>query len=147
MATPRIQRQFIFPPQRMTKQLYIRETKRKGRGVFCNQDLAPGDLIEVSPLILLPPTEAAVIEKTVLGHYGFYFNREENSFAIAMGFGSMYNYAQFPNAMYELDREQQTITYAAYSAIPAHTEITINYSGEYGRDFSTWFTERKITVF
>ncbi len=130
----------------MTKQLYIQEIRKKGRGVFCTEAIATGELIEICPLVLIRPEDVAIIENTVLGHYGFYFNREENSFALAMGFGSMYNYAQYPNASHLIDTDQQTITYTACAPIPAHEEITINYSGEYGRDFSSWFTERNIPL-
>ena len=63
-----------------------------------------------------------------------------------MGFGSLYNYARYPNALYVLNPKLEIMIYSAYQDIPAHTEITINYSGEYGRDYCKWFTDRAIAI-
>lgn len=40
---------------------------------------------------------------------------------------------------------KKIIIYPANKDIPAHTEIIINYSGEYGEDYSKWFLDRGIT--
>ncbi len=130
----------------MAHQLYIKEIKGKGRGVFCNKHISKGETIEICPVIVVPATDISAIEETKLANYSFYFNKEENTLSIVMGFGSMYNYAQYPNAVYLLDRSSKTMTYTAYQDIPPHTEITINYSGEYGYDYGKWFTDRGFVV-
>ena len=61
-----------------------------------------------------------------------------------MGFGSMYNHRKYPNAVYLLDREQKQMVFTAYQDIKAHTEICINYGGDYGIDYGKWFTDRNI---
>ncbi|MBS1563968.1 MAG: SET domain-containing protein-lysine N-methyltransferase [Bacteroidetes bacterium] len=130
----------------MEKVLYIKEVKGKGRGVFCKKAIGRGAIIEICPVIVVPATDIAAIENTKLADYSFYFNKEENSLSLAMGFGSMYNYAQYPNATYQLDRDNKTMIYTAHEDIPAHTEITINYGGEYGHDYSKWFTDRHFKL-
>lgn len=124
------------------KQLYLKEVKGKGRGVFCSRDIASGETIEVCPVIMVPSTDVEVIQETSLSNYSFYFNKEENTLLLAMGFGSMYNHSQYPNAVFILDRDRKTMIYTAYQDIPARTEITINYGGEYGCDYSKWFGDR-----
>ncbi len=124
------------------KQLYLKEVKGKGRGVFCSKDIAGGDTIEICPVIVVPAADVAVIQETSLSNYSFYFNKEENTLLLAMGFGSMYNHAQHCNALFLLDRDCKTMIYTARQHIPAHTEITINYGGEYGCDYSQWFRDR-----
>ncbi|MFT3933724.1 MAG: SET domain-containing protein-lysine N-methyltransferase [Chitinophagaceae bacterium] len=130
----------------MEQQLYIKEVKGKGRGVFCTAKIPAGEIIEVCPVIVVPADDAAAIQNTRLTDYSFYFNREEETLSLVMGFGSVYNYARYPNALYVLNPKQQIMIYTAYCDIPAHTEITINYSGEYGRDYSKWFTDRAIAI-
>jgi hypothetical protein len=130
----------------MQNGLYIKEIKGKGRGVFCNKDIAAGAIIEVCPIIVVQAEDVPAIQNTRLVDYSFYFNRDENLFSLAMGFGSMYNYARYPNASHELNHELKIMLYTASTYIPAHTEICINYSGEYGNDFSRWFADRGIDV-
>lgn len=130
----------------MRKKLYIKAVKGKGRGVFCNQLIAGGDIIEVCPVIIVPAGNVDAIQYTKLADYCFNFNKEDNTLSLVMGFGSVYNYARYPNALYILNPRMKTMIYTAYEDIPAHTEICINYSGEYGNDYSKWFTDRSIVL-
>lgn len=128
----------------MQNKLYIKDVKGKGRGVFCSQSITSGEIIEVCPVIVVPADNAAAIQNTKLAEYSFYFNREENILSLVMGFGSVYNYAQYPNALYVLIQKSEKMIYTACKDIPAHTEICINYSGEEGLDYSKWFTDRGL---
>ncbi|KRT14428.1 hypothetical protein ASU31_19230 [Pedobacter ginsenosidimutans] len=128
----------------MKKLLYLKTIKGKGRGVFCNTDIAKGETIEVCPVIIIPAEEFAALSATPLMDYSFYFIKEENMLALTMGFGSMYNHKQYPNAVYILNREERQMLFIAHENIKAHTEICINYGGEYGIDYHKWFTDRGI---
>lgn len=130
----------------MKPYLYLKEVQGKGRGVFCNQDIAAGDTIEVCPVIVVPADDFVLLNSTPLSGYCFYFNKEENTLSLAMGFGSMYNHRLYPNALYILDRDEKQMIFTAYEPIPAHTEICINYGGAYGEDYSKWFRDRDITL-
>lgn len=138
--------QFIFPEMIEEKKLYLLELKGKGRGVFCKDTIKQNEIIEICPVIVVDATYKEVIENTKLADYCFYFNKEENTLSLVMGFGSMYNYARYANACYALDRENKTMKYMALEDIPPHTEITINYGGEQGYDYSKWFTDRGIIL-
>ncbi|MDR6784955.1 SET domain-containing protein [Pedobacter africanus] len=129
----------------MNKQLYLRKIKGKGRGVFCYTSISEGEIIEVCPVIIIAAEEFADLGNTALMDYSFYFDKEANSLSLTMGFGSMYNHKQYPNAEYVLNREERLMVFTAYENIKAHTEICINYGGDYGIDYQKWFTDRRIT--
>ena len=131
----------------MPKKLYIKDVEGKGRGVFCDSLIEAGETIEVCPVIEVPSSDVAVIRLSQLGDYSFHFNKEGDTLSLVMGFGSMYNYSRYANALYVLDPHQKLMIYYANEDIPANVEITINYSGEIGRDFSQWFADRSITIF
>jgi SET domain-containing protein len=128
----------------MKKQLYLKMIKGKGRGVFCNADILEGEVIEVCPVIIIPTEEFSALCATPLMDYSFYFNKEENTLSLTMGFGSMYNHRQYPNAVYLLNREERQMVFTAHENIKANSEICINYGGEYGIDYSKWFVDRDI---
>lgn len=130
----------------MKKYLYLKESPGKGRGVFCNTDIAAGETIEVCPVIVVPADDFALLNTTSLSNYSFYFNKEEKTLSLTMGFGSMYNHRQYPNAVYVLCPDERKMVFTAHEDIPAHTEICINYGGAYGEDYAKWFTDRNIRL-
>lgn len=130
----------------MKHRLYIKPIKGKGRGVFCKQFIAKGEIIETAPLIVLPAADHPTATSSQLCDYFFNFNKEEHTLALVLGFGSLYNHATRNNAVYTLDRENKTMEYYALEDIPPGTEICINYSGEYGKEYKEWFEARDIVL-
>jgi len=130
----------------MKKQLFIKEIKGKGRGVFCKQLIPKDEEFEISPVLVLPAEDYDTVRASQLVDYFFSFNKEENTLALALGFGSLYNHAVYSNATYVLDREAKTITFSALEDIKPGTEICINYAGERGQEFKEWFESRNIEL-
>lgn len=128
----------------MSKQLYIKKVKGKGRGVFCKQAIAKDEVFETAPLIVLPAADYNTATASSLSDYFFNFNRDEGTLALVLGFGSLYNHTVHCNAAYSLDRENKTMEYYALEDIQPGTEICINYSGEYGKEYKEWFDTRNI---
>lgn len=128
---------------RKTK-LYVKPIKGKGRGVFCNHPILKDEIIEECPLLIIPANDYERLKQTPLVDYFFSFNKEENSYALAMGFGSLYNHACLSNAAYTINKETMTITYFALGFIVKNKEICINYAGKPGEEFEEWFTARNI---
>lgn len=128
----------------MKKPLFIKNIKGKGRGVFCKVSIAKDELLEMCPVLVIPSADAEIVKASRLVDYFFYFNKEENTLALALGFGSLYNHAVHSNAAYILNRETKTLRFFALQDIPAHTEICINYAGESGQEFKEWFESRNI---
>ncbi len=125
--------------------LYIKSTKGKGRGVYCEHPILKNEIIEECPLLIIPADDHASLESTKLVDYFFTFNKAENTKALALGFGSLYNHKRVPNAHYSIDFEAKSITLYALEDIDKDSEICINYGGNPELDFSEWFTARNIT--
>jgi hypothetical protein len=130
----------------MSLQLYIKNVKGKGRGVFCKQLITKDQIFETAPLIVLPAKDYATATASTLCDYFFNFNKEEGTLALALGFGSLYNHAVHSNAGYSLDIVSKTMQYYALENIQPGTEICINYSGEQGLEFKEWFECRSIVL-
>lgn len=122
--------------------LYMLQSDERGRGMYCQNDISKGDLIEICPVIAIPKRELPVIHKTVLHDYYFLWGEQMDQCAIALGYGSIYNHEVHCNADFHLDIDNNTIDIIALSDIPAHTEITLNYHGEYGDESKLWFEVR-----
>lgn len=120
-------------------ELYIQTTEGKGRGVFCNEDIEKGQLIEICPVIVLPEKDRALIDKSALYDYYFLWADDHLETGIVMGFGSMYNHDYSPNAIYETYYEDQIMKVIAIENIPANTEITINYNHDPKDQTKVWF--------
>jgi SET domain-containing protein len=127
--------------------LYIKSTKEKGRGVYCKHPIRKDEIIEECPMLIIPGDEHVRLESTKLADYFFCFNKIENTKALALGFGSLYNHRCMANAHYWIDDEKKCITFYALEDIPKHAEICINYGGNPGADFTEWFTARNITYY
>lgn len=122
--------------------LYLKVIPGKGRGVFCKSRIKAGSLIETCPLLVLPPQDYPAITHTRLSDYIFHFDKETRLTALALGFGSLYNHALYPNASYSIDHARRLITYYAAENISRGMEICINYDGSPGSE--EWFKTRAI---
>ena len=120
--------------------LYISESKLSGRGVFSTEDIPEGSVIEICPVIILPPDQISALESTELFNYYFQWGEDEKSGAIALGYGSLFNHSFSPNARYYTDMETDTLDIIALVDIPAGEEITFNYNGEPDDLEPVWFT-------
>jgi hypothetical protein len=128
-------------PQRIPS-LYVAPSKLGGRGVFTEDPLEAGDLIEICPVIVLPPTELPVIHGTRLHDYYFLWGDAQDACAIALGYGSLYNHAYEPNARYLIDYEHETIDFYCIRPIEGGEEITVNYNGEPDDGQPVWFDKK-----
>jgi SET domain-containing protein len=109
------------------------------RGVFATQDIAKGDLIHEAPVIAYPNEEHDFIEKTMLADYAFEYGA--NHTAILLGYGMLFNHSYKPNATYDINFDNHTFDFYAYTDIKAGEEILINYNGEPDNEDPLWFNE------
>lgn len=122
-----------------TDRLEVRDTPDRGRGVFARVAIDEGELIESCPVIPIPEEEVDPVGRTVLGNYFFKWGGTGDEGAVALGFGSLYNHTNDPNAMYVRKYEQRTIDFVALKKIAAGDEITVSYHGGFGQKTKTWF--------
>ena len=119
----------------------IQDTEDRGRGVFALCDFVPGDLIEICPVIVLPPADREHIERSQLYNYYFDWGGDEQQLAIALGYGSLYNHSAQPNAYYLMDFERDELLIYCHQAIRAGEEICFNYNGDPEDQAKVWFEE------
>ena len=102
----------------------IRNSRKKGRGVFARKDIKKGEIIERVPLLIVTWDEIADSE---LADYAFVLT--DKKVAIALGYGSLYNHSYAPNARYD-DDGKKTKVFSAVKNIKSGEEITVNYNGD-----------------
>lgn len=119
--------------------LYVGTSPLGGRGVFCHDPISAQQLIEVCPALVLKPDDRPLIHRTQLHDYYFIWGAEDQTSALILGYGSLYNHAYAPNAEYRPDYEADLLVFWALQDIPAHTEITVNYHGTPSVQKALWF--------
>lgn len=120
--------------------IYIAKSKilNAGRGVFAKCDIKKGEIIEICPIIEVPKHDVSNLKDSILVTYFFYFGKDKERLAMALGFGSIYNHSYKPNTTYKIRIKQKTIDFIALDDIKKDSEITFNYKGNL-RKRSLWF--------
>lgn len=119
--------------------LYVGASKIHGRGVFTYEPIPEGSLLEICPVILMPGSSVALLDKTALYDYYFQWGEKNDRCAIVLGFGSLYNHSFEPNAEYDMDYENETLDIFALRNIEAGEEILFNYFGYANARGELWF--------
>lgn len=109
------------------------------RGVFATRDIAKGTLIHEATVIPYPNEDHVFIEKTVLADYVFEYGA--NHTAVVLGYGMLFNHSYKPNATYDINFENHTFDFYAYTDIRAGEEILINYNGNVDDKDPLWFNK------
>ena len=107
--------------------LYIVNSKEKGKGVHAAVDFTQQDVIEVCHVIILQEPDLKTIHNTHLHDYYFLWGQAQKQAAIALGYGSLYNHSEDPNAEIVFDYDQETIDFICIKTIEPGDEITIDY--------------------
>lgn len=113
-----------------TGPLHVRAIRGKGRGIVAGRRFGEGELIERSPVIIIPPDQWEVVETSVLSAFCFSWGDDSEATAIALGHASLFNHSYQPNAFAELRMRQRLIEFRALREIVEGEEITINYNGD-----------------
>lgn len=122
----------------------------KGRGVFALREFRDGEVVEISPVVVLRTPYRALPQD--IRELVFYWEGplgETATQALALGYGSLYNSNNPANMRYEVDRGARVLRFIAVRNIAAGEELTINYSGDDGSplaDDDWWFKEKKIEL-
>lgn len=122
--------------------LYIAPSEGRGDGVFTAADIQKDDLIEICPIIIIPQEQFEIIHSTILHDYYFLHPVQKGAIYIALGYGSMYNHQNPPNAEVVFDEHANQMQVHCFSGIKAGEEIFINYSGDSKSEVKIWFEEK-----
>lgn len=110
--------------------IYVKDSSiAKGeRGVFAAKNIKKGELIERCPIIEIAEEDPSNSREGILTTYFFYFGKKKTGQAIALGFGSIYNHSEKPNAIYKIKQKDGIIEFVAMQNIKKDEEISVNYN-------------------
>jgi SET domain-containing protein len=117
--------------------LYFAPSGKHRYGMFCTEEIQKDSIIEICPVIIIPGDQARLIVREHI-LYSYYFEWKKDSIALALGYGSLYNHTEKPNAFFEMDFADQHILFKAARQIPAGEEILIDYHAG-NPDEKVWF--------
>ena len=111
-----------------------------GRGVYASRDIKKNELIEKCPIIEVPSHDGSNLNESILVTYFYFFGKKRERILIALGFGSIYNHAYKPNAVYKIKHKEMTIDFVALRDIKKDDEVTVNYNYENSKNKNPlWF--------
>ncbi len=108
----------------------------RGRGVVADQMIGRGELVERSPVLVIPDIDRAAVDGTIVFTYVFMWEHdttEEDLYehrgrsAIALGYTSLLNHSYTPNCQFIRHIDDLTIDLVALCDIEAGEELTIDY--------------------
>ena len=117
----------------------------RGRGVVADRAIQAGELVERSPVLVIPPQDRAAVDATVVFTYVFMWEhgtveeglyRHEGRSAIALGYTSLLNHSYAPNCEFIRHIDDLAIDLVALRDIAAGEELTIDYQ------MTLWFVPR-----
>jgi SET domain-containing protein len=113
-----------------SEKVYVSQSKLRGagRGVFASVTIKKGERIERCPVIEIPEHDAASVNESMLVTYIYYLGKKKERLMLALGFGSIYNHTDTPNAKYMEKYKQMVIDFIAIKDIKKDQEITVNYN-------------------
>ena len=127
--------------------LRIARMGRRGRGVVAERRVGPGELVERSPVLVIPHADRAAVDRTVVFTYLFMWEhgtveedlyKHEGRAAIALGLTSLLNHSHAPNLAFVRHIDDLVIDLVidlvALRAVEAGEELTIDHQ------MTLWFT-------
>lgn len=114
----------------VSSKLQVKASPIHGYGVFAAEDIAAKAIIE--------ECYALLFQKAVDPFNSFFFGINQYS-VLALGFGSIYNHSNNPNAFIDYDPERSIVFFSALRSIKAGEEVCISYGKE-------WFDSRELTI-
>ncbi len=120
--------------------LRVVDLGRRGRGVVAERRIAAGELVERSPVVIIPHEQRAAVDPTNVGNYIFLWEpgttgqdiyRQEGRAAIALGYTSLVNHSDKPNCAFTRHFDALVLDLHALRPIEAGEEITFDYGKQY----------------
>ncbi len=97
------------------------------RCIRAARDIKKDELIESSPIILIPKNEQDTMDDAALGSYTYDWNSTHGAFIL--GYCLLTNHSFTPNIVYKRDFEMLQMNYYALRNIKKGEELFINYNG------------------
>ena len=116
--------------------LAIKHFGKRGRGVVAVEDITAGQLVERSPVLIIPPEQRPAIDATIIFTYVFMWEhhtveqdlyKHEGRSAIALGYTSLLSHSATPNCKFVRHIDELVIDVFANRLIKTGEELTIDY--------------------
>ena len=114
----------IHPPQK----IYVKNSPVHGLGVFASEKINKDEIFEVCSILSLPMKFGEVSPLFI--DYRFNWPSGTSDWkeqVISLGFGSLYNHSESPNAYWFSDNETRTFKFVAHRDIEPEEEIFVWY--------------------
>lgn len=120
----------------MRKKVRIVDFDGKGRGIVAAEPIKKGELIERSPVLIIPETDRCKTDESVLFTYVFMWEKnttEEDLYkrrgraGVTLGYTSLCNHSATPNADFDRLIDEKLLDLFALKDIAEGEEITIDY--------------------
>lgn len=127
----------ILPP----KKIYVKTSPIHGLGVFASEKIYKDEIIEESPILTLPINKGDT--SSILLDYRFNWPQgtEWEEQVVGLGFASLYNHSESPNAYWISNNEKRTFSFIANRDIEIGEEILVWYG-----DISYWNDGRNYST-
>jgi hypothetical protein len=112
-----------------SEKIYASASIISGRGVFCSKPIKDKEILEECHFIQVPNDR----EYPEILNEHFFRYKWERGLAICLGYGSIFNHSNTPNAAWSIDTEKEKFTFYATRDIEIGEEICTNYKN--GRSF------------
>ncbi len=119
--------------------LDIKETKKKGRGIFTSEKILADTIVEIAAVIVMPLKDRIHLDKTLLHDYIFEWGNAKDKCAMALGMIPIYNHSYKSNCDYYMDFDAHLIMIKTVRNIEAGEELCINYNGDWDNEKKLWF--------
>lgn len=129
------------------RKITIGDFGARGRGVVALADLTQGELVERSPVLIIPSADRQRCDASIIFTYVFMWEhdtceedlyRHEGRAAIALGYTSLLSHSPKPNCTFVRHIDELYIDVFANRIIRAGEELSIDYQ------MTLWFTPAPI---
>lgn len=119
----------ILPP----KKIYVKKSPIHGLGVFASKKIIKEEMIEECPILLLPINKGESSGLLLDYRFNWPQGTEWEEQVVGLGFASLYNHSETPNAYWISNNEKRTFNFIATRDIEVDEEILVWYG-----DMSYW---------
>lgn len=119
----------ILPP----KKIYVKKSPIHGLGVFAGEKITKEEIIEECPILTLPINKGESSGLLLDYRFNWPQGTEWEEQVVGLGFASLYNHSETPNAYWVSNHEKRTFNFIASRDIEVGEEIFVWYG-----DMSYW---------
>lgn len=125
----------------------IKNTKKYGRGLYATRNFKKGEIIEVSPVVVIDKMDTRLISDTNMNMYVFEWSKDSS--ALALGYGSLFNHSKKYNVSYMNSFRSKEIVFMTTRKIRKGEQLFIHYGYDpkYGIQITKQNKERRLSLF